>query len=204
MRTLTIIKSCHRHADRRLAVTATWLPQLRWDRIFALGVPPTGVQDTLRVTPNAIQFPVSDSFKNIAPKVQAALTWGLKHGYERFFICDDDTYVVPDRLTEYECHADYAGKYRPDGGYGYPKPYIQGSAFFLSQRAAELVAVSPEMRNDVPDDIAVGRALDESVVLWYPDARFHPGPVPEFTWGQQITTHKCLPDDMRRIHAQNF
>lgn len=201
MRPLVIIKSCHRHGDRRAAVCGTWLRDLKWDRMFAVGNLPPGAGKFHEA--NTLVFPVSDEFKNIAPKVAAALAWGIKHNFSPFFICDDDTYVVPSRLIAWPSTcgepADYRGWFRPDGGHGYPLPYIQGSAFWLSRKAAELVASSPEMVDGVPDDVAVGRALWEKVAFTH-DPAFHPGPLPELT-SERITTHKCLPETMRAIHG---
>lgn len=181
-------------------MAATWLPGLQWDRMFALGEQPPGIGSVVGEA-NVIRFPVSDEFKNIAPKVRAALSWGLANNYGPFFIVDDDTYVIPERLAvPSEGKFDYLGWYRADGGYGYPLPYIQGSGQWLSRKAAEIVATSPEMVDGVPDDVAVGRALHGRVLLAH-DSRFHPGPVPELL-NHTITTHKCLPETMHTIHKQ--
>lgn len=203
MKPLVIIKSCHRHYLRRCAIRDTWLPGLTWDRMFALGVKPANVGSVVGEA-NCLRFDVSDDFKDIAPKLAAALDWGLINGFGPFFICDDDTYVVPARLESLPSEGgfDYLGWYRADGGTPYPLPYIQGAGYFLSRLAARVVLVSKEMIDGVPDDVAVGRACyRDNRVNWTHDVRFHPGPVPELA-PERITTHKCLPDDMRRIHAQ--
>jgi hypothetical protein len=201
MKPLVIIKSCHKHSARRGAVRATWLPALTWDRMFVLGQQPPGVGRWVN-EPYAMLFPVSDEFPNIAPKVHAALKWGLGYQYDTFFICDDDSYVIPKLLERVpdEEPFDYVGWFRPDGGAAYPLPYIQASGMFLSQRAAEIVVASSEMVDGIPDDIAVGRALYEKVAFTH-DSRFHPGPVPHL-FERTIKTHKALPDTMRLLHEE--
>lgn len=197
MKPFVIIKSCHLHGARRRAVRATWLNTLTLDYRFVVGNgPPLAETDVL-------QCYKSDAFKNIAPKLRVALACGLTSGHDQFFVCDDDTYVIPARLESFleECSADYVGCYRHNGGHGFPLPYIQASGMVLSKRAAELVVDHETcMVEGVPDDIAVGRSLYGH--LDFTDcARFHPGPVPELVPGR-ITTHKCLPADMYRIHEQ--
>lgn len=186
-------------------MAATWLPNLKLDRMFVLGEKPPTIGSFVN-EPNVLRFPVSDLFCDIAPKVRAALEWGLKNKFGPFFICDDDTYVIPERLEGVpdEVPFDYLGWFRPDGGIGYPLPYIQGSAYWLSQQAAELAVASPEMaRNGIPDDVAMGRALFGAVEFTH-DSRFHPGPVSQLE-PYRITTHKCLPlgtPTMYTIHAE--
>lgn len=170
--------------------------------MFAVGDKPPGIGSVVGEA-NVVRFPVSDDFKDIAPKVRAALAWGLEHDYSSFFVMDDDTYLIPGRLYPVpdEEPFDYLGWYRPNGGAGFDLPYIQGSAYLLSQKAAEFVVAAQEtMKNGTPDDVAVGRALHGKVDFTH-DSRFHPGPVPELA-PHRITTHKALPLDMRRIHAQ--
>jgi hypothetical protein len=208
MNTLVIIKSAHRYADRRQLIRDTWLKGLPWDYFFALGIKLEGPE----LQQDEQVFPVSDAFQNIAPKLKAALELGLvkEKLYDQFFIVDDDTFVATSRLESEPVLAeicseeyDYRGWYRDNGGHGYPLPYIQGSAYFLSRKAAEIVVASKEMVNAIPDDVAVGRAL-YGKVKFTNDNKFWPGPN---CWEQYpssenglISTHKCLTSDMKKLY----
>ena len=207
---IVLIKSCHKHAARRQAQLDTWLPELDWaEHLFLLGRP------TQAVVPDSLMRDVSDDFPDLAPKVQCAVAYALGKNYSAAVILDDDTYIRPDRLfwalKSYELHnLDYVGFLRVTD-----KPYCQGSCFYLSARAMEYVANSPEMRatrlqtrpgelgDYVTDDGAVGKALCHKV---YPthDDRFQPGPVPVFPHpsNEIISAHKCYtPELMQQAHA---
>ncbi len=201
MRPLVLIKSCHRHGLRRGAVRATWLPSLEWDYHFVMGTPPPGTGRWVN-EPNVLHFEAPDDFKNIAPKLQQGFRWGLENGYDLFFVCDDDTYVVVPNLVNavLEFHWDYQGWVRPNGGVPYPLPYIQASGMLLSKRAAEFVATSNEMVNGVPEYVTVGRALCGKVPFTH-DSRFDPGPVAHL-FPYTVSTHKCLPETMHLIHRE--
>lgn len=203
MNLLTAIKSCHKYAARRQAVADTWLPELQTDFFFLLGLPRLVVTDSLSCN-------VSDAFTDIAPKIQYACRYALEQNVDFMFVCDDDTYVRPDRLLKsgFEKH-DYCGFLRTSGfdatyTQGQFVPYAQGSAYWLSARAMEIVASSKEMQPGVIDDGAVGRALINKVPFTH-DHRYDPGPnvtldcVPHST-NNLISCHKCPPETMRAVH----
>jgi hypothetical protein len=208
MNPLVLIKSAHRYESRRQALRDTWLKDLSWDYKFILGQKSGGYESQK----DELVFSVSDAFQNIAPKLQVALQFGLgiEENYGLFLIVDDDTYVAANRLASeislaeiFSENYDYRGWYRDNGGYAYPFPYIQGSAYFLSRKAAEIVIASKEMVNAVPDDVAVGHAL-RGKVKFENDNHFWPGPN---CWEQYpssenglISTHKCLVSDMHKMH----
>jgi len=214
MNTLCIIKSAHRYADRRQLIRDTWLKGLPWDYQFILGLSVkegTQIAEDVTSLRDVRLFPVSDAFQNIAPKLRAALEVGLNDYHKRydyFFISDDDTFIHVPRLIkaaeERELqNRDYIGWYRENGGHLYPLHYIQGNAYWLSRRAAEIVVASKEMVNAVPDDVAVGRALNEKVWFFH-DKRYFPGPN---CWEQfpqpnndTISCHKVLSLDMKKLY----
>lgn len=199
---LIAIKSCHRYADRRAACTATWLPQVDWaDRVFLLGRPVPGA-----IPSNVLACDVSDAFTDIAPKVAVACMYALANNFTHLFVCDDDTYVRPDRLAKcgYENH-DYIGFMRVNGiDYNKGIPYAQGSAFWLSARAMEIVATSPVMQPGIIDDGAVGQALIDKVAFVH-DYRYQPGPnitfdIAPHPTNKIITAHKAQPALMHTLH----
>lgn len=148
--------------------------------------------------------PVSDDFKDIAPKVRIACRYALDTNVEHMLVCDDDTYARPERLIKsgFEKH-DYVGFMRTSGlDYNRGVPYAQGSAFWLSARAMERIVTSTVMVPGIIDDGAVGQALVDKVPFVH-DHRYWPGPNAEIVPDKNnnvITTHKCLPDVMRRMH----
>lgn len=197
---LVAIKSCHKYGARRKAQQETWLTQLDWaDYIFLLGQPVT-----IATPADTLLCDCSDAFENIAPKIVAACSYALGQNVTNLLVVDDDTYARPERLIKsgFERH-DYVGFMRTSGlDYNGGVPYAQGHAYWLSEKAMEYVVHSPEMRPGIIDDGAVGRALIDKVSFDH-DWRYEPGPhcprIPEKN-NNIITTHKCLPDVMLRMH----
>lgn len=189
------IKSCHAHPERRQAQRETWLPELDVDFFFLIGGAPTDEKDVLYC-----QAP--DTFSSIAPKVWCACKYALEENVTNLFVCDDDTYCRPDRLLgpdAYYWKGDYIGFVRTNG-----VPYIQGSAYWLSERSMEQVVLHKEiMRPDVIDDGAVGQCLVDRVQFVH-DWRYQPGPngleTAPLPQNNFITTHKCLPAQMKVAH----
>ncbi len=202
---IVIIKSCRIHSSRRQSCRDTWLKNLKCPYFFAVGEGCEEEQDS-------IKFSVSDEFKNIAPKLQQALIHGIHKGHTHFFICDDDTFVATDRLMTSGFldlrvgHAGSTGFVRTSwtiDGRSRNLPYLQGSAFWLSRAAAIIVSKSPEMKNGIIDDGAVGLALSGKIPLVH-DRRYWPGPdcTEEFPnlKNDVITTHKVAPAMMQQLY----
>lgn len=197
------IKSCHKHAARRQNQQETWLRHLDADFFYLIGNPtPQNGGPTL---PEVLSCDVSDEFENIAPKIKVACRYALDENADFLFVCDDDTYVRPDRLLRSGfIHGDYIGFMRTSGlDYNKGVPYAQGSAYWLSARAMELVVLSSVMQNGIIDDGAVGQALVDKVPFTH-DWRYEPGPHPirrPLPENNLITTHKCHSADlMQSVH----
>jgi hypothetical protein len=192
------IKSCHKHADRRAAQLATWLPELDADFFFLIGNP-------VPVGNDFLYCQTSDAFADIAPKVFLACKYALDENITNLCVCDDDTYIRPERLMQsYFWKGDYIGFMRTSGlDYNQGVPYAQGSAFWLSERSMEHIVQRPDiMVPGVIDDGAVGRCLIDKVRFTH-DWRYEPGPYPERApapGNNVITTHKCLPAQMLAVH----
>jgi hypothetical protein len=207
--TLLAIKSTHKYADRRAAIRSTWLPDLTIPHKFILGLPAFIPNRRLRrrrpappVKPllaDELQFHVDDSFRSIAPKIQATAVYALANGFHRLVICDDDTFCIPARLQAFlNAHhsADVYAYLRPD--------YPQGSMCVYGLHAIERLAVSNELVNCIPDDVAVGRALQG--MIWQHTEQFQPGPVPRLILRDNdlISTHKALPVATRQTQHSIF
>jgi hypothetical protein len=200
------IKSCQRYSDRRAAVRSTWLQRIPkdWDAFFVIGDRNTAAKD---IGSDVLACDVSDAFANIAPKVKCAVEYAIQERITNLLICDDDTYLVPERAAEsgFE-HIDYMGHMRTDClDYNKGFPYAQGSCYWLGQIAMHHIACDKEhMTNGVIDDGAVGRVLDGKVPFTH-ERRFYPGPdclgnIPHANRNATISTHKCLPKQMLAVH----
>ena len=196
---------------------------MEWDYFYLVGNCPPGVAPS--VTPgdrSILECDVSDEFPNIAPKVWCACRYALESNITNLFLCDDDTYVCWPRLKAAGClrRLDYVGWVRPEpvridyqGAGQYEQqlwskrprtPYIQGSAYWLSERAMEHVVKATDiMQPGVIDDGAVGLVLVDKVPFTH-DWRYEPGPAPNrrpLKGNNVITTHKCLPAMMQQVHG---
>ena len=193
------IKSSHRYADRRQAQYDTWLQELDEDFFFVVGDPKPSGSDMLYARG------CSDEFANIAPKVLLACQYALSESVTHLLVLDDDTYLRPERALASGFEAfDAVGFVRNNG----PCPYLQGSCFWLSQRAMEAVVEHSDfMVNGVPDDVAVGRCLTAEGIHLVHEHRFSIGE-PYVREDREprcsnniIACHKCLPPTMRRVHS---
>jgi hypothetical protein len=196
------IKSCHKHAERRQAQLDTFLKYGDADFFFVTGNPIPGNGGP--VIMDSLACDVSDAFVDIAPKVLAAVEYSLDSNVTNLVVADDDTYLCwPRMLASGFQKFDYLGFVR-----NYSEcPYMQGSCFCLSERAMErIMKNSFYLRNGVPDDVAVGRALYGEVPLThehrfsvgapYPAPRMWPAKVNDI-----IAAHKLLPALMRDCHS---
>ena len=195
------IKSCHKYHARRAAQQETWLKDWEHDFYYLLGNPTPANGGP--VLTDVLSCDVSDAFADIAPKVQYACKYALEQNTDFLVIADDDTYLRPERLliSGFEKH-DYMGFMRTSGlAYNADIPYAQGSCYTLSARAMEFIATSPVMQPGIIDDGAVGQALFGKVPFTHQHL-FQPGPdaVEITSRNSLISTHKALPDTMRRLH----
>lgn len=203
------VKSCHKYAARRQAMMESWLPFISWaDWFFVIGnCPPNQRPSVMGEDPRILLCDVPDDWGNMAPKVRCACRHALDSNVDHLFICDDDTFVDPQRLAEASRRLrDYVGFMRTWGlDYNGNIPYAQGSAYWLSARSMEIVIKAGDvMRPGIIDDGAVGQALDGKVALTH-DRRYWPGPNLEFVPAPNnnlISTHKAQPDQMKQLGAR--
>jgi hypothetical protein len=195
------IKSCHKHADRRQIQLDTWLKHVDTDFFFVIGNPTPGNGGP--VIMDSLACAVSDDFKDIAPKVLAAVEYSLDCNVTNLVVADDDTYLCwPRMLASGFQKFDYIGFVRNYGDC----PYMQGSCYSLSERAMERIMKNNLfMRNAIPDDVAVGNCLYGEVPFTH-EHRFSVGvPYPTSVWwpqkgNAQIVAHKMDAVNMRACH----
>ena len=101
MKIAIAIMSCVKNAERREAVRRTWVKDIPFGIDYFFFVGHVGVSD-------AISLPCGDAYEDCAFK-QIEMIKFVKD-YDYVFFCDDDTYVVIDRLMlcGFEAH-DYMG-----------------------------------------------------------------------------------------------
>lgn len=173
MKPAIAIKSCHTYDNRRKVQLDTWLRNVDADFFFVLGN--TSACDMPSLT-DALVCDVSDDYKDLAPKVFNACEYALTENVTNLLVCDDDTYIHwPRMLVSGFEELDYLGFVR---NYG-PVPYMQGSCFWLNERAMHAIVSSSSMLPGVPDDVAVGRCLYGKVPFTHEHRYQVGGPYPE-------------------------
>jgi hypothetical protein len=166
MRILLAIKTCHRYAARAQAQRETWIPRLAaavppgWtvDLRFFLGRPAERPGRLPRaIAADEVWMDCDDSYAGLTEKFRKICRWALAREYDYLFSCDDDVYLVPERLLAGWRAVDYAGRWRGPSG-GFPAPYASGFATWLSRAAIEILAEAPS-ENHRRDDRWIGNVL---------------------------------------------
>jgi hypothetical protein len=150
MQVCIIITSAHCHAKRREAVRRTWLKRLpsNMTATFIVGDGPSNDE------PDVLQVAAPDDYGSLWVKVREAFRYSLRFDqpdYDYLFKCDDDTYVVPERIesaiTEVKPGrlGQYIGRLC-----GHNSDYCQGGAgYLLSRWLVGKLATAP----DCPDPL---------------------------------------------------
>ena len=193
-RVLVGICSAHVHGKRRDAVRKTWLSHCtgRVEARFFVGGGSVSEPDTIVVD-------APDDYKNLPIKVRAFFRYVLEHfEFEWLFKCDDDTYLVPERLLSLLGAHDVVGdrllasRGSAQGGAGY----------LLSRNAVEFLATEDSLRQKGEEDIILTNALVRRGWSWkatdrlWRDARR----VPQQR-NDVVTCHEICPEKMLAIHT---
>jgi hypothetical protein len=173
-KTAIAVMSCVPYRDRRDAIDATWFRDVPvgTDFYFFVGTREGDQREDAEV------LPCGDEYADCAKKQFEAIRFLLKYGgYDHVFFCDDDTYVVADRLLAcgYEAH-DYMGCPCLVGEYNIVVAH-GGAGFWMSRRAMELADAAPEEDKAVShfSDRALGYVLDRAGIKVHGDFRFNMG-----------------------------
>lgn len=164
-RPLIAIVTCHALRERALAQRETWAKNVQGaDVRFFVG----GGEAQL---PDEVVLPVADDYHSLPAKTQAMFRWALEHEYTHVFKSDDDSYIQVERLlaSGYE-KADYMGRVRGPSG-PYPAVYCSGFAYWLSAKAAKIIAETT-LNGDTAEDRVVGNALLDAGIHPVHDARY--------------------------------
>lgn len=106
--------------------------------------------------PDEIVLNVPDDYMSLSYKTKAMLSWSVEQGYDYTFLCDNDTFLIPDRLMKsgFERY-DYSAEVEHKG-------YFNGGAgYFVSRKAAQIIAASSV--TETAEDYWVGITLGDVV-----------------------------------------
>jgi hypothetical protein len=216
MKLFVLILSCHKFPARREACRETWLPRLlpNMQYRFYVGEGPSVNE------PDVVQLSISDSYDGLRDKTPEALRHALQFEWDWLLKCDDDVYVVPERLEDalksaqlfygydkretrpHEPH--YVGCVtRPPDFYGY------GGAYFLDRwlttrimrtEAEDRIKHADMFNPSLGEDGWIGHLARKHVRYWMTDAlNNNPEPVPTL-YNNLATCHRKDPIAMRQAH----
>ena len=138
------------------ACEATWVPRLEAagvEVVFLVGNPTLIFES--RLTGRMLELRCGDAYEDLPMKTQRFCRWAVQHrSFDHLFKCDDDTHIDAEAFLEFDvAGGDYLGA-------GMPGSYASGgSGYFLSPRAAHVVARGP--LDHWAEDRAVGDLLAE-------------------------------------------
>lgn len=115
---------------------------------------------------NEIILDAPDDYYGLPEKVRKMNLWATRAGYDHILKIDDDVYLNIARLLKHFDPVDYRG-YLCEADIR----YASGTAYWLSHRAAKIVAESP-LDGDWAEDKFVGRTLARNGVELTNDERF--------------------------------
>lgn len=175
-----IVKSCWRDKERGYhdAIRQTWGSDL-WDRglgrvLFVMGERPVDVPPSTVNWDEVALDGVDDSYDGLPSKTKAICKmFATLGGNEYIFLCDNDTFLIPERMAEIDLKHDYVGRFTPGPceigatfryvdarGIHHPlcRPWASGGVgYFLSRKAAGIVAQAEI--TSWAEDLWVGQVL---------------------------------------------
>ncbi len=152
--------------------------------------------------PNEVFLDVPDDYNNVSYKVQGMCKWALANNYDQILKIDDDVYLYIDRLLDNLDNSDYRG-------YEIELSNCQaatGAAYWLTNKAMQIVAdaeVDPKERRE---EIFIGRALSRNGISLIHEPRFQPCLcdvcLEKYPESVRITSHTAKPERMYELHTQ--
>ena len=194
---IILILSGKNNISRRKVQQETWLKNIHIPYHFVLG------GEEISQEPNVLWVDADDS--ELAQKLLRAYKYLLKYDFDHIFTCDDDTYVVVERLLAcgYEDHM-YMGTRWEDHAEG-------GAGFFLNRESIERFAQVPIDHPSLigPSDVAIGNLAKMYTVYLHEDNRFIQGYSSKKKHGELptpsndvITSHYITLQLFKKIHSQ--
>ena len=169
--------SAWKYPERRRRCLATWMRDadaLGVPSIFLLGCPTIVAPE--QIGPHALVLPCPDDYASLPQRTMWFCRWATQYSvlstqWDYLFKCDDDTYISLPRLMAFDpAGRDYIGaEWRPGVGYA-----SGGAGYFLSRKAAAIVAERLESYPTGAEDLLVGQVLRVAGIELSIDPRFVP------------------------------
>lgn len=184
-RLLVGVMTCPANRDREKAVRATWMSEPLPSGIAVIFVEGGAVDTaTLRLLDQRLTLPVIDAYELLPRKTRAFFKWAiLNTTCDHILKCDDDSYLHLAEVAQLNLESvDYAGRLTSSVSgitekwhYGkctnaalevpfrgpIPDLFAEGFGYFVSRRAASLVAAADEqtVSGHILEDVFVGCCL---------------------------------------------
>lgn len=175
MKILLAIKGCEDDARNGVhdVIRETWFRLLPGSLTHATDVNAEALffvgRGRFELESDEIRLDCDDDYRSLPNKTREILRWALAQGYDFIYLCDTDTFVMPDRLFNSGFqNYDYMGGFNGDGQLGVPKVVgpsycwaSGGPGYWVSARAARLVVDAPRIGpdGDWAEDRWVGQVL---------------------------------------------
>lgn len=202
-----VILSGKNNKERRTILKQTWLKNLKFPYYFVLG------EENDSKESNILQVPVKDN--DLARKLLSAYKYLLEQfDFDYIFTCDDDTYVVVDRLLKcgYENHMFMGNFYTFQEGERKNLFHAEGGAgFFLDYESISRITQCPIEHKilDQPSDVAISDLASMYSVRIHDDKRFVQGYSTKKRHGEiptphndKITSHYIPINMFAKIHSK--
>jgi hypothetical protein len=142
--------------------------------VFLFGCPTAVAPE--QIGPHALVLPCPDDYPGLPQRTMWFCRWATQYSvlstqWDYLFKCDDDTYISLPRLLAFDpAGRDYIGaEWRIGVGYA-----SGGAGYFLSRRAAAIVAERLAAYPTGAEDLLVGRVLAAAGIELSIDPRFVP------------------------------
>lgn len=189
------ICTCHEYSARQEAVRSTWMGCLPENATAVLFLGEGGEV----LNKDTILLPAPDDYTTLRQKVHAFCRHAVSHfDFDYLFKCDDDTYVVANRLKHLLFDSpDLVGSEE----WAHEGFCSGGAGYLLSKRATEIIART-QSSEIAPEDVWVSRILQQSGIKMQTSGQLQTDirrfPTPD---NCLISAHYCSPEIMRQIHC---
>lgn len=193
MRPLIAVITCHKNQIAAHAQRTTWAAGHPVAFFYGAGNRSLQFSDEVFV-------PANDGYLSLPYKVQEMIRWALKYGYAPVFKCDDDAYVVPERLFSSDFLSQpYVGNFSEGYAHG-------GAGYGLSEDAMKVLASAPVFGKS--EDGWVAKTLYRAGFSGEHDNRYqyvrrvHGDPLPTLPSADNdlISTAEFSPEEMKKVH----
>lgn len=202
-----LVKSCQQNADRRQAIEATWGLALMREGVRVLTCQ-GGQEKQPRFQNGNLRLLCDDDYSANSKKLREALAMLLTLGgpLDFVFVCDDDTFIHPDRWLKHQPEGEFECRlYRPqsplDHKLNYGQPWANGGAgWYMSRQVCELYVKTVTRKCSWDDVLATQAAQKAGIPIvdrpdLYGDSRYDKSPIVAAD-NQLITCHPCEPPEM--------